>query len=387
MRTFIIATLLLASTVRSAETNDVLAVMKKVADWQLTHPSSHPPTEWTQGAGYAGMMALASLSDVPKYHDAMIAMSRTNHWAPRDPKDAEIQMAARAAAAGRSTNTARAADLLYHADEQCVLQTYLDLYLKHRDPQMLAPAKERLDKILADPRDDNLVYTNRGASSKWSWCDALFMAPPVWARLTAATGNRAYLDFMNHNWWATSNYLYDKTEHLYYRDSRFFDKHEANGKKVFWCRGNGWVMAGVARVLQFMPADYPDRPKYVAQLKEMSAALVKLQGKGGLWNPSLLDPESYPTPDSSGSGLIVYGLAYGVNHKILDCPAYEPPILKGWQGLLKCVDETGKLGFVQPVGYQPVEFGSTNTDVYGVGAFLLAGSEVYRMTSTNQIGH
>lgn len=373
MHSFLIAAMMLTS-------NEVITAMKKVADWQLANPSPRPATQWTQGACYAGMMALASLSDDPKYHDAMMEMARTNHWAPRDPQVALAQAQARAAAEGRTNFFSRPMTYIYHADEQCVLQTYLELYLKHRDPQMLAPSKARLDRILSDPRDNNLLYTNRSAQQRWSWCDALFMAPPVWVRMTTATGDRTYLDFMNHNWWVTSDYLYDKTEHLYYRDSRFFNMHEANGKKVFWCRGNGWVMGGLARVLQFMPADYPDRPEYVRQLQEMSAALLKLQLANGLWGAALLDPEAFP-PDSSGSGYIVYGLAYGVNQKILDRTTYEPPILKGWQGLLKCVDDTGKLNFVQPTGDRAVDFASTNTDVYGVGAFLLAGSEVQKLVA------
>jgi unsaturated rhamnogalacturonyl hydrolase len=379
MRRVLIA-VLCAGNAWAAESNNILTVMKRVADWQLAHPSPRLSTQWTQGACYAGMMALASLSDDLKYHDAMMEMARMNRWAPRDPQAAVAAAAARASAEGRTNFVGQPQTYIYHADEQCVLQTYLELYLKHRDPPMLAPAKARLDRILADPPDNNLVFTNQVAREKWSWCDALFMAPPAWARLTAATGDRTYLDFMNHNWWVTSDYLYDKIEHLYYRDSRFFNMREANGKKVFWCRGNGWVMGGLARVLQFMPADYPDRPKYVRQLQEMSAALVKLQLTNGLWGAALLDPEAYP-PDSSGSGYIVYGLAYGVNQKILDRPTYEPSILKGWQGLLKCVDETGKLNFVQPTGDRAVEFAATNTDVYGVGAFLLAGSEIHQLVN------
>jgi rhamnogalacturonyl hydrolase YesR len=203
------------------------------------------------------------------------------------------------------------------------------------------------------------------------------MSPPIWARLTAATGDKKYLDFMNQRWWRTSDHLYDKQEHLYYRDDRFLTMHEANGRKVFWCRGNGWVMGGLVRVLQFMPADYPDRQRYVGQFKEMAARLVDLQGEDGLWRASLLDPGSFPAPESSGSGLILYGLAWGVNQKLLTRADYEPAIRKAWQGLARCVDANGRLGFVQPIGTSPASLSATNTEVYGTGAFLLAGSEVY----------
>jgi unsaturated rhamnogalacturonyl hydrolase len=337
----------------------ILATTKQVADWQLANPSPHPATDWTQGAYYAGMMALASISDNPKYHDAMMDMARKNQWKP-------------------STN------LVYHADNCCVLQTYLELYLQHRDPQMLEPAKQRCDQIMATPpkNENDLDFTKPNAREKWVWCDALFMSPPVWTRLFAATGDKKYLDFMNERWWRTSDHLYDKQEHLYYRDDRFLTKREANGKKVFWSRGNGWVMGGLARVLQYMPADYPDRPRYVAQFKEMAARLVKLQGEDGLWRASLLDPGSFPAPESSGSGFILYGLAWGVNQKLLARRDYEPAIRKAWQGLVRCVDANGRLGFVQPIGANPATLNASDTEVYGVGAFLLAGSEIYHFAGT-----
>jgi unsaturated rhamnogalacturonyl hydrolase len=249
---------------------------------------------------------------------------------------------------------------------------------------MLEPAKQRCDQIMATPpKDENdLDFTKTNAREKWVWCDALFMSPPVWTRLFAATGDKKYLDFMNERWWRTSNHLYDKEEHLYYRDDRFLTKREANGKKVFWCRGNGWVMGGLVRVLQYMPADYPDRPRYVSQLQEMASRLVGLQGEDGLWRASLLDPASFPEPETSGSGLILYGLTWGVNQNLLGRAAYEPAIRKAWQGLVHSVDGNGRLGFVQPIGFNPASLSATNTEVFGVGAFLLAGSEIYHLKGT-----
>jgi rhamnogalacturonyl hydrolase YesR len=360
--TVTLATVLMLTTETRSETaqESVLATMQRVADWQIANPSTHPATAWTQGAYYAGMMALASISDNPKYHDEMMEMGRKNDWKP-------------------STN------LIYHADNYCVLQTYLELYLQHHDPKMLEPTRQRCDQIMAiPPKDENdLDFSKPQAQEKWVWCDALFMSPPVWARLTAATGDKKYLDYMNQRWWRTSDHLYDKQEHLFYRDDRFLTQREANGKKIFWCRGNGWVMGGLARVLQYMPADYPDRPRYVAQFKEMAARLVKLQGEDGLWRASLLDPKSFPAPESSGSGFILYGLAWGVNQKLLTRADYEPAIRKAWQGLVHCVDTNGRLGFVQAIGANPSMLSATDTEVYGVGAFLLAGSEVYHLFGTH----
>jgi hypothetical protein len=222
---------------------------------------------------------------------------------------------------------------------------------------MLAPLRERFDAILSHPSDaTNLDFSQpRGkASELWSWCDSLFMAPPAWARLTTATGDEKYLNFAVTNWWRTTDYLYDTNEHLFFRDSTYFNKREANGAKVFWSRGNGWVMGGLVRVLQFLPMNSPDRP---------------------------LDPDSYPLKETSGSGFYAYALAWGVNQGLLDRAQFEPAVRKAWTALVACVDADGKLTHVQPIGADPKKFTDDSTEVYGTGAFLLAGSEVYRMAA------
>jgi rhamnogalacturonyl hydrolase YesR len=334
----------------------VLSVMERVADWQLANPSKHGPTEWTQAAGYAGLMALAGTSPSPRFLDALLKMAEANAWQP-GPR-------------------------LYDADDHCVGQTYAELYFRRHDPRMIAPMRERFDWILAHPKDDNLVFDparNPDARDRWSWCDSLFMGPPAWIRLYVATGEKAYLDFMVEKWWQTSDYLYDKEEHLYFRDSTYFERREANGKKVFWSRGNGWVMGGLVRVLQHLPADHPARPRFVQQYREMADKILLCQQPDGLWHSSLLDPRNYPLKESSGSGFYCYALAWGINQGLLDRGKFKPAVVKAWRGLVECVTPEGKLTHVQPIGADPGKFDENATEVYGVGAFLLAGSEVYRL--------
>jgi len=178
--------------------------------------------------------------------------------------------------------------------------------------------------------------------------------------------------------------LYDKEEHLYFRDSNYFNRREANGRKVFWSRGNGWVLAGIARVLESMPVDFQDRPKYVQLYREMAATLIMIQQDDGLWRSSLLDPNAFPTPEVSGTGFYCYGLAWGVNHALLDVATYQPAIVKAWRGMVGCVQLDGKLGYVQPIGAAPDKVSPDLTEIYGAGAFLLAGSEVYKMEGHGQ---
>jgi rhamnogalacturonyl hydrolase YesR len=359
---FIAAIFLAATFQLRAQTNSsditpkaVLDVMQRVADWQLANPSSHKPTDWTQGAFDAGLMALVGISGDVKYRDAALAIADKNNW----------QLGPRK----------------YMADDECVGQMYAELYLLYRDPKMIAPMRERFDAILANPPElKSLDFSQPGHGQElWSWCDSLFMAPPAWLRLYAATGDERYLDFAVTNWWRTTDYLYDTNEHLFFRDSTYFTKKEANGQKVFWGRGNGWVMGGLVRMLQYLPMNHPDRPRFEQLFKDMADKILSCQQPDGLWRASLLDPESYSLKETSGSGFYTYALAWGVNQGLLDKQKFEPAVRKAWTALVGCVDADGKLTHVQPIGADPKKFDPDSTETYGVGAFLLAGSEVYRM--------
>ena len=271
---------------------------------------------------------------------------------------------------------------IYHADDQCVGQTYAELYFLYREPKMIAPLREQFDAILPHPSAVTSLdfsqpqakrqNSGRGAT-RCSWRRRRGL------RLYAATDDERYLDFAVTNWWRTTDYLYDKDEHLFFRDSTYFDKREANGKKVFWSRGNGWVMAGLVRMLQYLPMNHPDRPRFEQLFKDMAEKILSCQQPDGLWRASLLDPASYPAKETSGSGFFTYALAWGVNQGLLDRAKFEPAVRKGWTALVGCVDADGKLTHVQPVGADPKNFDADSTEPYGVGAFLLAGSEVYRM--------
>jgi rhamnogalacturonyl hydrolase YesR len=256
-----------------------------------------------------------------------------------------------------------------HADDQAVGQMYMQQYTLHKDPGMRGPIQSRMDEEMKTPDDP--------AKELWWWCDALFMAPPVLADLSATTHDPKYLQFMDHEWDRTSKLLYDDNAHLFSRDATYLNKHEENGARVFWSRGNGWVVAGLVRVIDRLPADSPLRAKYVLQLQQMVAALAPLQGSDGLWKPGLLDAADYPLPEISGSAFFTYAMAYGVNHGLLPRKTYEPIIKKAWAGMVSHVYADGRLGCIQPVGASPGPLTETTSYVYGVGAYLLAGSEIY----------
>jgi unsaturated rhamnogalacturonyl hydrolase len=333
----------------------IKSVMAKVADWQLAHPSRHHTAHWTHGALFAGMSAWGQMADDDRYIKALLEFGEKNKWQPHDYRS------------------------IYHADNHCVGQMYLEMYSLLKEPKMLEGIKDRFDYILANRSRVSLHIDEQAGKDRWWWCDALFMGPPVLAKLAAVTGEQKYLIFANEEWWYTTDYLYDTAEHLYFRDENYFNKREANGRKVFWSRGNGWVLAGLARVLESMPKDFKDRPRYEKLYKEMAAKIVEIQPAEGLWHSSLLDPVNYPFKETSGSGFYCYALAWGINNGYLDEKIYAPAVTKAWTGLVGCVYPDGKLGYVQPIGADPRQVDANQTDIYGVGAFLLAGSEVYKV--------
>ena len=338
----------------------VLSLLERAADWQLAHPSiTWQPLDWTNATFYAGVMALTRVSAEPRFEAALRKIGEEYQW--------------------------KLGPHLYFADDHCVGQTYAELFLRHRDPAMIAPMRASFDQILAAPKDDNLSFDrhkNPDRLQRWSWCDSLFMAPPAWARLWQATGDTRYLDYAVTKWWATSDFLFDPEERLFFRDSTFFEKREANGRKVFWARGNGWVLSGLARMLTVLPADHPSRPRFEAQFRTLAARVLECRQPDGLWRASLLAPGSYPMQETSGSAFFCHAFAWGVNAGLLPREPYAGAALDTWTSLAGFVQPDGRLTHVQPVGASPVKFPPNSTEPYGVGALLLAGVEIHHLLNS-----
>ena len=260
------------------------------------------------------------------------------------------------------------------ADNIAIGAVYQELYAHSGEPGEIAPLRQRLDYNLPhlqiEPAPGKLV---------WWWCDALFMAPPVFARMAAQTRDHSYLQAMDVQWWRTYDRLWSREHGLFFRDERFRTRKTRNGRPVFWGRGNGWVVAGLARLLETMPANFPSRARYVSVFQTMMASIAKLQRADGLWTTSLLDPADPPGPESSGSAFYAYAMAWGINHGLLDRATYLPRALKAWAGLAAAIQPDGLLGYAQRAGDQPEPSRATDHALYGTGGFLLAGLEVMNL--------
>ncbi len=345
------------------EKQAVKQVMKKVADWQVESPLRHNLADWTNGAMYVGMVEWAKMADDESYFQWLKQIGDKMSW----------NYMVRQNPLGR-----------YHADDYCVGQMYVELYRHYGEAKMIKPMTDYLNLMLEYPSENNFEFRwakDYWPTERWAWCDALFMAPPVWVKMANETGNKNYLKFFHQEFKATTDFLFDEEAHLYFRDSNYFDKKEANGEKMFWGRGNGWVLGGLTNILKELPQDYKHRAYYETIFKKMAGKIATLQDEQGYWHASMLDPASYPNPETSSSAFFVYGLAWGINNGYLDKTTYLPVVEKGWKALVDAVWPDGKLGWVQPIGENPKNVTAEMTEVYGVGAFLLAGSEVYKLSN------
>ncbi|HET8829094.1 MAG TPA: glycoside hydrolase family 88 protein [Pelobium sp.] len=336
-----------------ADAHTKTAMLKALA-WQEANPIvEKSPKDWTNGAYYTGVAKAHQSTQSPEFLTALKAMAVSNDWQP----------------------------FRYAGSADDVAISYPYIYLKSIGDETanLKPTEEFLKKHLV------FDLKPKGKPILWWWCDALFMAPPVLTKLAKINKDPAMLDAMYLKYKETYDLLYDKEEHLFARDERFLwtgastDLKEENGKKIFWSRGNGWVLGGLALILEDMPKNYVHRPFFETLFKEMSVKVKELQQPDGLWTTSLLSPESFDHTETSGSGFFVFGLAWGVNNGLLKSADYKPVVAKAWSGMLKTQKDNGMIGYVQNIGFDPRPATAESWQNYGTGAFLLAGSEVLKM--------
>ena len=260
----------------------------------------------------------------------------------------------------------------------CV-ETWLELYFEKLDAAMIAPAIEWYSTPARNsPASATRWYLNE---DDLSYIDSLYGASGL-AMLSKATHDPKYLKTMQAFFDDLTGELFDKETGLYFEEKPFISRRTANGRKIYWSRGNGWVISGITRILEYLPENYPRRQEYIEILRRMSAALAKRQDASGLWYPSLDDPKEVPQLETSGAAFFCHGIAWGINHGVLDKATYLPVVKKAWGGLVRNVSSEGKVLGGQPVDFQPNAFKQDSTHEYVTGAFLFAGSQMYRLAAT-----
>jgi rhamnogalacturonyl hydrolase YesR len=330
----------------------VIADVRRSADYWLARPPMYDDdNDWQNSTFHSGNMALYRMVRDPAY------LAFTRAWGERH----DYQLISDGG--GKP----------FHADHQTAGQVYLDLYA-------LDPQPHYIDAIVNRAR----AQIDSGGTGYWTWVDALHMAMPVFARLGVARTDAPYLDYLYSSYTYTKSQisrrgLYDARRGLWWRDSNFVRTG------TYWSRGNGWAIAALAKVLGALPASAAHRAEYVTTLRAMAAALATVQRPDGFWNAGLTDPSSYAGPETSGTAFFTYGIAWGINHGVLDAAVYRPVVAKAWQALVTvALRSDGLLGYIQGPGAKPGDgypWSATSTQPYGVGAFLLAGTEVAALTT------
>lgn len=315
-----------------------------------------PSNIWTRAVYYEGLMSLYQIKPDQAYYDYAVQWGEKHDWGLRE---------------GISTR---------NADNQACGQTYIDLYNIDQQPERMKDIKASIDLMMKSGKVDD-----------WTWIDALQMGMPVFAKLGLLYKDNAYYEYMYKMYMHSKNVegggLYNAKDGLWWRDKDFVPPYkEPNGEDCYWSRGNGWVVAALVRVLEIMPKDAPHRDEYLKTYLEMISALVPVQRTDGFWNVSLHDPTHFGGKETSGTALFVYGMAWGVNQGLLDQKVYKPVLIKAWNAMVKeAVHKNGFLGYLQGTGKepkdgQPVSYTSMpDFEDYGLGCFLLAGSEVYKL--------
>lgn len=323
----------------------------------IVNDKTRPSHIWTRAVYYEGLMAMYRLNPDKAYYDYAVSWGESHKWGLNG---------------GIQTR---------NADNQCCGQTYIELYLVDKKPERIKDIKASVDLMLTSDKIDD-----------WTWIDALQMAMPVFAKLGVLTNDNRYYERMYQMYMTSKTVLggkglYNPKDNLWWRDKDFVPPYkEPNGRDCYWSRGNGWVVAALVRVLEVMPKDAPHRKEYQKTLEKMIKALIPIQREDGFWNASLHDPDNFGGKELSGTALFAYGMAWGVNNGILSKKKYLPIITKAWNAMVKdALHPDGFLGHVQGTGKQPSDSQPTsydrvpNFEDYGLGCFLLAGSEIFKL--------
>lgn len=348
---------------KPSEAEKVRGIIDKVNQHWQAENSPEVRAFWDNAAYHTGNMEAYFLTGNEAYRAYSEAWAEHNEW-----KGAKSDDRSKWKYSYGETD-----EYVLFGDWQVCFQTYIDLYQLAPDDRKIRRAREVMEYEMSTPRHDY-----------WWWSDGLYMVMPVMTKLYKVTHNPLYLEKLYEYILYSDSIMFDKDENLYYRDAKYvYPKHKSlNGKKDFWARGDGWVLAALAKVLKDVPEDYKHRAFFVDKFQQMAKAVAAIQQPEGYWTRSMLDPEHAPGPETSGTAFFTYGLLWGVNHGYLDEAVYMPVIQKAWKYLSEtALQKDGSVGYVQPIGEKAIPgqvVDAKSTANFGVGAFLLAACEYVR---------
>ena len=366
----------IVSVAAESRMDSVLLLSRRANDYfmrTVPDPTANSVTDkvrpshiWTRGVYYEGLMGLYEIDPQQRYIDYTDTWAESHDWSPRSTI------------------------WRIHADDQCCTQTYMTRYFQSGGASKYAGAKLDFDNQM---RGRDRSVHNRD----WTWIDAIQMAMPALAMLYRITDDRRYMEFAMQSYlWTRDSCggspLFIESEGLWWRDAALRGTKERDGKNSYWSRGNGWVYAALVRVMEQLkmmtPVREADMEEFYAPLQRdfllMSKAIVECQREDGFWNASLVS-SAYNGPELTGTGLFLYGLAWGLRNDMLTDPIYREAADRAWSACASCVHENGFLGYVQGTSDRPSKGwpftydGVPNFEDFGLGCFLLGTTEYYKL--------
>ncbi len=360
-----------AAPTPAKEAKEVRQIIAKVNDHWQKNNASQVRSFWDNAAYHTGNMEAYALTGNREWLKYSQDWAEHNQWKGAKSDDRSKW----------KYNYGETDEHVLFGDWQICFQTYVDLYNILPEDNRIRRARQVMEYEMSTPANDY-----------WWWADGLYMVMPVMTKLHKVTGNGKYLDKLYEYVLYADSIMLDPETGLYYRDAKYvYPKHKsANGVKDFWARGDGWVLAGLAKVLKDVPADWKHRQFFVDKYVKLADAVVATQQPGGYWTRSMMDPEHAPGCETSGTAFFTYGLLWGVNNGYLKDVKYRDAAMKGWKYLRgTALQKDGCVGYVQPIGEKAIPgqvVDASSTANFGVGAFLLAACEYVRYLESGQGG-
>lgn len=359
-----LAAIAAVSAVQADEARKVREIITRVNNhWQETH-SPRVNAFWDNAAYHTGNMEAFMLMGNPEWMEYSEQWAEYNDWKGAKGTDRSKW----------KYHYGENDDHVLFGDWQICFQTYADLYKILPDDRRIRRAREVMEYEMSTPQNDY-----------WWWSDGLYMVMPVMTKMYNITGNDKYLDKLYEYITYSDSVMYDTDEGLYYRDAKYvYPAHKSvNDKKDFWARGDGWVIAGLAKVLKEAPHAWKHRKFFEDKFTRMADAVVACQQPDGYWTRSMYDPDHAPGYETSGTAFFTYGLLWGINNGLLKDSKYYDAARRGWEYLSKtALQKDGSVGYVQPIGEKAIPgqvVDRKSTSNFGTGAFLLAACEYVRM--------
>ena len=295
-------------------------VGKKLADRFLAGPAAPSPrVPSPQMANMPSYMRTIGYAEIGTWYGALNFAQLTKDEALQKQLVARFDsyMPGGADAAKRPTRR--------HVDDSIFGVVPLEIAIETKDPKYLTEGKWWADRQWENPQPDGLSAETR------FWVDDMYMLTMLQLQAYRATGDKIYIDRLAKEMVA---YL-DK---LQQPNGLFF---HAEDVPFYWGRGNGWFAAGMAEMLRTLPKDHPQRARIEAGYKKMMAALLKYQGKDGMWRQLIDHDEAWA--ESSGTGMFTFAMITGVKLGILDGPTYGPAARKAWLAVIGYIDQNGEV--------------------------------------------